>query len=91
MLLIALLPDSQSTLRWVLAGAGATFGLVVGWTLPQSFRVSIRALRRGLMRIREGNFTQPVTRRTSGGLGGHALTQVLRVGLRVACGGQYFQ
>ncbi len=83
MLLIALLPDSQSTLRWVLAGAGATFGLVVGWTLPQSFRVSIRALRRGLMRIREGNFTQPVTRRTSGGLG-EALVSVesTRISLR---------
>ena len=83
MLLIALLPDSQSTLRLALAGAGATFGLVVGWTLPQSFRVSIRALRRGLMRIREGNFTQPVTRRTSGGLG-EALVSVesTRISLR---------
>ncbi len=83
MLLIAVLPDSQSTLRWVLAGAGATFGLVVGWTLPQSFRTSIRALRRGLMRISEGNFTRPVRRRTSGGLGEALLSvESTRIGLR---------
>ena len=83
MLLIAVLPDSQSTLRWVLAGAGATFGRVVGWTLPQSFRTSIRALRRGLMRISEGNFTRPVRRRTSGGLGEALLSvESTRIGLR---------
>ena len=85
MLLIALLPDSQSTLRWALAGAGATFGLVMGWTLPQSFRVSIRALRRGLMRISEGNFTQPVrVRKQTAGSLGEALVSVesTRISLR---------
>ena len=85
MLLIALLPDSQSTLRWALAGAGATFGLVMGWTLPQSFRVSIRALRHGLMRISEGNFTQPVrVRKQTAGSLGEALVSVesTRISLR---------